>query len=307
MTKKIFIAALAAIVCTGIYAQTTAEQYRERYFTLVKRVGADGVGVETLLEKWDAAYPDDKEMMCARAVFFLVKSKTSRVVEKNQQKYMGEKPIMSLKDSLGVAHNYFEEYDYDDAYFSKADKMMERAIAAYPYDLDLRSNKIFALIGYEKENPDMVVQTIKGLIDYNFSSKPAWITGGEKASGDDFNDLIQRVCYMLFSINSPSGMEAFKSVSEKMLSYLPKSPIFLSNLGSYHLVYGHNPKAALKCYQKVLKIEPGNYPAVKNCVIAARELKDKKLEKKYLELLATVTSNDMERESAKVRAESLGK
>ena len=70
-----------------------------------------------------------------------------------------------------------------------------------------------------------------------------------------------------------------------MLDYQPKNTLFISNIGSYYLVAQSNPKTALKYYNKVLKIKPDDYTAIKNCIIIARKQRDIKLEKKYLPLI----------------------
>ena len=90
-----------------------------------------------------------------------------------------------------------------------------------------------------------------------------------------------------------------------MLSYRPESHCFLTNLGSYMFVVKHDSKAALKCYNKVLKKHPDDYPTIRNCVILARTSKDVKLEKKYLRMLLEVTDDPTEQASAKVRLENL--
>jgi len=41
----------------------------------------------------------------------------------------------------------------------------------------------------------------------------------------------------------------------------------------------------LKYYDKVLKIKPDDYSALNNSVLAARKLKNPKLEKKYMKML----------------------
>ena len=62
-----------------------------------------------------------------------------------------------------------------------------------------------------------------------------------------------------------------------------------------------------KWYNKVLKIEPDNYTAAKNCVLLARTEKDTKLEKKYLPALIRATDSEMERASCEARLAVLNK
>ena len=100
-------------------------------------------------------------------------------------------------------------------------------------------------------------------------------------------------------------MEAFRSISEKMSGYFPRQTDFMSNMGTYYLVYKQDYKSALKYYNKVLKIKPGDYTAIKNCVLLARKQKDVKLEKKYLPMLVASSPDENEKVSAQVRLDAL--
>ena len=64
-------------------------------------------------------------------------------------------------------------------------------------------------------------------------------------------------------------------------------------------------KKALQYYNKVLKIDPKDYTAAKNCVLLARKEKDSKLEKKYLPILMQATDSEAERESCRQRLAAL--
>ena len=112
-------------------------------------------------------------------------------------------------------------------------------------------------------------------------------------------------CYVFFQTGTPSAMEAFRSISEKMAGYDSGNPEFLNNLGSYYLAFKKDSKTALKYYNKALKVDPDNYSAVKNCVLLARKDKNVKLEKKYLQKLAVIGATDNEKAAAKARLESL--
>ena len=61
--------------------------------------------------------------------------------------------------------------------------------------------------------------------------------------------------------------------------------VFLNNIGSYHLLKG-DYKTALKYYDKVLKKHPDDYTAMQNGLLATRKMKNVKLEKKYLGIIA---------------------
>ena len=57
--KRILTFLVALALPFALLAQTPQEDYIRRYNNLVGRVGVAGVGVETLLDRWAADYPDD--------------------------------------------------------------------------------------------------------------------------------------------------------------------------------------------------------------------------------------------------------
>ena len=166
-------------VCAGmtLYAQDSSEAFISRYDALVKRVGYSGVGVETLLDRWEKAFPDDPDMLIARFNYYLEKSASTRVVAKSQDRFLGAKPVIVLKDTLGADVNYFEETFYEDSLFALASSAIDRAVKACPDRLDLRFAKITSLIAYEKESPDMATAALSALIDYDGTSHPVRYSG----------------------------------------------------------------------------------------------------------------------------------
>lgn len=306
MMRRFIIAASAVFLAAlSMSAQTTGDEFNSRYESLVKRVGYDGIGVETLLNKWEAAFPEDENMLVGKFNYYLGKSVRSEVVEKTQERFMGEKPFLSLKDSLGNDIHYFQESFYEDSLFAMSSQAIDKAIKLFPDRLDLRFFKITALLAYEKESPDMATSALSSLIDYNGTSHPAWKYEGEAVDGELFESAIQEYCASLYSIGSPTSYESFRTLSEKMLKYSPDNSVFMTNLGTYYFIAKKDNKAALKYYNKVLKKEPDNYTAIKNSVLMARKDKNVKLEKKYLPMLVKYSPDEMERMTAKTRLDSL--
>ena len=111
MKKHILILLLGLIGMSPLQAQETKEDYLRRYNNLVERVGADGLGVETLLNKWEAAWPDDTNQLLARFSFCFARSRQTRVVPMDRDRYLGNPPLVPMKDSLGNKVNYFEVTD----------------------------------------------------------------------------------------------------------------------------------------------------------------------------------------------------
>lgn len=307
--KKIILAISVAIL-SGFAMQMSAQESKEtsdfkrRYELLVSRLGATGVGIETLIENWEAAHPDDIDMLVAKFSFLYSKSQSTQIVPKDADKFLGEKPLLTLNDSTGKPVKYFQETFFDDVVFGEAQKALDKAIQSAPDRLDLRFLKVASFIAYEKESPDMALSDLKGLIDYNGSQKPSWVFPGEDKVNDEFfSAAIQEYCVLFFRYATPASYEAFRDLSQRMLAHQPSNVLFLDNMGSYYLVAAKDNKTATKYYNKVLKIKPDDMTAIKNMILMARNSKNEKLEKKYLPMMIKYSQLESERLSAKARLE----
>lgn len=300
-----FLTALA-ISLTAIAQTPSSKDFQDRYDLLVSKLGPTGVGIETLLDRWAAAYPDDVQMLTGKFSYWFSKSQTLQLVPKDKQKFLGENPAVVLKDSTGANVNYFQETMYDDEMFGEAQKALEKAIQLYPDRLDLRFLKVASLIGYEKESPDMALSSLKSLMIYNATQHPKWeYPGVDKVDNEFFSAALQEYCYLFFRYGTPATYEAFKELSQQMLTYEPKNVLFLDNIGSYWLVARKDNKTAMKYYSKVLKIKADDLTAIKNIIILARNSNNVKLEKKYLPQLIKYTQDEKEKITAQARLKSL--
>ncbi len=288
-------------------AQTSQEEYFRRYTNLVERVGAAGVGVETLLDKWEADYPDDDQQLLARFAFCFTRCQTSQVIQLSQDRYLGNAPLVPLTDSLGNKRNFFEDTLYDDELFALANSAIDRAIDLKGWKLNYRFLKLNAMLAYEKESPDMTLQGLKALVDEHYTRHPAWTYENlEKVGDEEFNAFMQDYCAALFRIGSDASAEAFKSLSEHLLKYSKNNPLFLDNIGSYYLVKKDYKKAA-KQFDAVLKKHPDDLTAIRNGLILARATKDAKLEKKYLTLMAKYGEKETDRLGAQARLDAMNR
>ena len=308
--KRIFLIlwALLAFVAAASAQNTEAQaDYLRRYNNLVGRVGPAGLGVETLLDKWEAEFPEDPAQMLARFSFLFTRSRSSQVVELQQDRYLGQAPLISLPDSLGNPHNYYEVYVYDDDLYADALRAIDQAILAEPWRLDCRMVKIDALLAYEKESPEMAVAELKVLADKHFKEKTVWeYEGLGRVNDEQFKAFMQDYCAAIFRIGSPQSAEAFKSLSEYLLGYCKDEPLYVNNLGSYYLVKKEY-KTARKYFDQVLRKHPDDMTALKNGLLVARATKDRKLEKKYLEMMAKHGETETDRKSAQMRLDAYNK
>ena len=283
-------AALAALVlvCTALPAQSV--DWQKKYERQVKVVGLSGVGVETILDSWGAADSSSVDYLAARYAFWFDKSHSLVVEAHDSPRYLGMEPMFELSDSSKSNTVWYYQVDsFDDELFGRALRYLDKAAAAMPAELEYRVWKVSALMLYEKESPDMTLGLILSLIDEDRSTGQKWLYQGEEQDRDFFDGLIQEFCWNLFNLGTPQAREAFLKVSEKMLSYDRKSPVFMANVGSY-LMSVKEYKKALKQFDKVLKLDPDNDTAIRNCVTIARILRDDKLKSRYNPMLSRLSS-----------------
>ena len=283
--KKILFSAVAMLACAFASAQTDSERYEQRYDMLVSRLGKAGIGVETVLDNWEKADSANAKMLLGRFSYYYTKAQTTEVVSKPGKKYLGMDPLLTLKDSLGNDIYYYQQSVFDDELYGQAIKEADKAIAIHPDRLDFRFMKANAYIAYEKESPDMALAYISALIDENCSRVKPWIYGDAEAEPNFFEEAMQEYCYSFYYIGSEASREAFRRLSEKLSGIYPSNPEFINNIGSYYLLK-HEYKTALKYYNKVLKKHPGDNTALQNAILAAKRMKNTKLEKKYQAMMA---------------------
>lgn len=278
MLRDIVTACIMAVLAafgTPLCAQSGNDgeraRFRADYERQVRNVGYDGVGVETIVDRWIKTCPDDPQAYAARFSFLLVKSQSIEMVQKDRRRYLGQQPSLTLKDSLGRSVNYFEEINYDDSLFAEALSAARKAIELAPDELRYRYDMISALVSYEKESPDMGAAEIFRLIDefsadlsrpWTLDSQP--LESSPKSPDYRFSQAMGEYCYLFFHLGSDEGYRYFLEVSEKMNGVDPRNPVFLDNIGSYWQVVHRNNRKAAKYYKKALKIDPEDYAAKTN-------------------------------------------
>ena len=273
MIRRFLFTALAVIIAgASMSAQTTSDEFKSRYENQVKRVGYSGLGGETILDKWEADYPDAVAPKAGRINYYLGKSRTTVMITSSEARYLGAKPVLSLKDDDGNDVNYFEDIKYDDEIFSRCQTVADEYIRSYPDELRFRFMKISALIDYEKGDPVLAETELNKLVDERGKS---WKLDGEPTDEPTFIDAIQEFCFSLYSLGTPAAYGVFYRLSTRMNKLYPKNTAFIDNIGSYWLVSEKNYKKAISFYKKALKLDPEDVAAIRNKKLAEREIEKK--------------------------------
>ena len=275
--KRLIFAIAAFVLCAAAAAQTTAEDFQARYERLVRNVGAFGVGVETLLDRWEEACPDDVAVHVARFNYYFQRAQATEMVSKGtQRRFLGNPPSFTLKDADGQDVNFFPEDFYDEADFADAIRVLDRQISLRPNELRFNFLKILALVAYEKEYPDMAATELITLIKRHESSRKGWTLDGEPADDEVFQQGVGEILYEFFQIGTPVAYEYFHEASYRMSKHFPKNPVFIDNLGSYQQAYKQNDRQAARYYRKALKLDPDDYAAKTNLQTIERKKAQKK-------------------------------
>lgn len=297
---------LVLLLVSALSSAQTVVDYEQRYNLLVSQFGPSGVGIETVLNNWAKSDSTNIKLLTARFNYYFSKAQTTEVVKKEQKNYLGMKPLLSLKDTTGADIHYYQESFFDDEIYGQALKYADKAVALHPDNLDFRFMKANAYIAYEKESPDMALVYLLSMADEDSKRNKPWKFEGGQAEKGFFEEAMQEYCYSFYAINSPKALEAFLKLSEKMSGLYPDNPGFLNNIGTYSMVAKQDYKTAIKWYDKVLKKHPEDYTAIKNGLLAARKMKNQKLEKKYLQLVVKYGPEN-EQKQAQVRLDMMSK
>ena len=268
MKTRLIITFFAALSCAMLLAQSAGDDFLAKYQRQVRNAGVAGVGVQTIVDNWIAACPDDARAYEARFNYCFAKSRSTEIQPKNSERYLGQKPVLTLKDSTGRDVNYFQEDVFVDSLFASCLTSIDKALSLQPLELRYHFDKITAMLSYEKDCPDLSYELVNELIDSFVKNKGADWTLDNEALPEDrdevFCQCIGEFCYTFFQVGSPSSYRYFLALSEKMNKLYPKNPVFLDNIGSYWQVAEKNDKKALKYYKKALKLDPQDYAALNN-------------------------------------------
>ena len=268
MKTRLIITFFAALSCAMLLAQSAGDDYLAKYQRQIRNAGVAGVGVQTIVDNWIAACPDDARAYEARFNYCFAKSRSTEIQPKNSERYLGQKPVLTLKDSTGRDVNYFQEDVFVDSLFASCLTSIDKALSLQPLELRYHFDKITAMLSYEKDCPDLSYDLVNSLIDSFVKNKGADWTLDNEALPEDrdevFCQCIGEFCYTFFQVGSPSSYRYFLALSEKMNKLYPKNPVFLDNIGSYWQVAEKNDKKALKYYKKALKLDPQDYAALNN-------------------------------------------
>lgn len=285
--KRLLLITFLTLFCAVASAQSDNSTYLNSYNRQVRIVGASGVGVESIINRWEAALPQDAEAKLARFSYYFDKSQSSEVQTHSQKRYLGQQPVLALKDSLGADVYYYNVTVFVDSLYAESMRAIDAAIELRDNEMRYRFVKVAALLAYEKESPDLAAEQIMGLIDEyaiprasQAKSKSSialkdWQLDGQPLEESSFVQAMSEYCYNLFQVATPASYEYFKSISEKMNKLYPKETVFIDNLGSYWQVVRGDNRKAIRYYKQALKINPEDYAATTNLRIIEKTQKNK--------------------------------
>lgn len=278
MMKKTFFI-FAALLLTLLSNAQTSENFLARYNSLIARVGYSGVGVETLIDRWEKADPVDVNHMIARFNFYLDKSERDTVVVSYKQGYLGLEHVLELKDSLGRKTYLFREPLYDEVLFAKAMESLDDAIAMDNTRLDFLITKAETLSYYEKEHPARSADLVLDLVSRHFSAGSKWECSEMEVNDEIFLSSVQKFCVAFFNVGSPDSYEAMRKISALVLKFRPKEVNFINNMGAYYASCKKNDKKALKYYTQAQKLDPSDAVSRQNIGLIQRREAAKKAKK----------------------------
>ena len=91
MMITVLSALLAGAFSLCAQPQQSREWHRERYDRQVKNVGIAGVGVGTILEKWENDYPEDLDMLNAKFEYYPAKAMRADMLLRGGRRCSGER------------------------------------------------------------------------------------------------------------------------------------------------------------------------------------------------------------------------
>lgn len=262
--RTLIIAVFSLSLSCMAVAQSGKDYWKKRYDTQVKNLGPAGIGVETIIGKWEAECPDDPEVHYARFAYNYTKSYKEVMVQKDQPRYLGNRPTLTLKDSLGNDVFYYQDLSFDEELFSEALNSIDKAMSLDSKELRYYIDKIAVLMAYEKESPDMAFKEINALLDREISLHPQWHIDAVAADKNIMEDVMQELSASLYLVGTDTAYEMFYELSKRLASTYKHTSVFLSNIGSYWLVAKNNQKKAKSFYKKALKLNPEDYSAKEN-------------------------------------------
>ena len=208
MKTRLIIIFFAALSCAMLLAQSAGDDYLAKYQRQIRNAGVAGVGVQTIVDNWIAACPDDARAYEARFNYCFAKSRSTEIQPKNSERYLGQKPVLTLKDSTGRDVNYFQEDVFVDSLFASCLTAIDKALSLQPLELRYHFDKITAMLSYEKDCPDLSYELVNSLIDSFVKNKGADWTLDNEALPEDrdevFCQCIGEFCYTFFQVGSPS-------------------------------------------------------------------------------------------------------
>src|SRR5688572_19852250 len=166
MLKQTFLAFIAIFF---IAALSHAQDYRDRFKVLFQQ--KDVKGQHELLQKWEAAEPNDPELYVSFFNHYFIKARRETISLTATKPSKGEAVVITKDDDKTVAY-LGSNVSFSKADFDLAVTYIDKGIAKFPNRLDMRFGKTYAL--GQIEDYERFKDEIVKAIEYFGTNKTLW-------------------------------------------------------------------------------------------------------------------------------------
>lgn len=260
---------------------TFSQNYKETFKKFSQE--KDSVGQLKTLKEWETKNENESELYTSYFNYYFSISKTELIsINKNSNGKDG----FQIKDSVGNSAGYIQpEKYYNEKYFDKAIKYIDKGITKFPKRLDMRFGKIYIL--GDSENYVQFTSEIIKAIEYSNEIKNDWTWTDDKKLEDSKDFMlgsIQKYVTQLYNTGKDELLENMKNISETVLIYYPDHIESLSNVSIVYLIRKEYDKG-LEYLKKAEKINPEDFVVLANIAQGYKMKNDKPNALKYYELV----------------------
>lgn len=294
--QKFFVFVIAMCI-TGF---SFAQNFEARYDSLQK--ANNGVGIMDLLKEWEAAQPDNADMLIAYYNYYAGRSRQEVVL---LQSGADSAASYQLSDSTGnPVGTVGTEMKYDTALLNTGFGYIDKGIKLYPKRLDMRWGKVY-MLGESKQYKaftDEIILTIKygKQMDYNWY----WSGGAPLQDGKErFYDAVQDYINTLYQAAQDSLLPYMRAISEAVLQCEPHHTVSLADIALTYAITG-NYDTALTYLLQAEQWSPDDAIVLNNIAEVYRKKHDYENAKAYYRKMI-VYGNEGQRQYAEEKLKAL--